>query len=58
MTYKPLTEAVDLYRSGEASLKQAADEAGVSSEELAAELRSEGVELADEDQGAVATTRY
>jgi len=58
MSYKPLTEAVEMYRTGDASLKTAADEAGVSTEELAAELRSKGVELADEDQGAVATTRY
>jgi len=58
MSYKPLTEAVDVYRSGDASLAQAAAEVGVSTEEFAAELRSRGIELLNEDQSAVTTTRY
>lgn len=57
MTYKTLTESVELYKDG-ASLEEAAADAGVSTDELAAELRSQGVELRSESGAAVTSTRY
>jgi predicted HTH domain antitoxin len=58
MTYKPLTESVELYRTEECSLTEAASRAGVTAEELVGELRSRGVPLRDGDQDAVTSTRY
>lgn len=58
MTYKVLTEAVEQYRTQERSLTAVAAEAGVSTDELAAELRSEGVSLRDEDKTGATSTRY
>lgn len=58
MTYKPLGKSVELYRSGECSLAQAASRAGVSADELAGELRSRGIALRDGDQDTATSTRY
>jgi len=58
MTYTPLSESVELYQTTELSLSQIASRAGVSEDELASEIRSSGVALRSEDQGAVSTTRY
>jgi predicted HTH domain antitoxin len=57
MTYKSLTESIALYKDGE-SLAAAAAHDGVSTEELASELRSRGIELRDDAEAAVTTTRY
>jgi len=56
MTYKNLSESVDMYEDG-TSLEAAAADAGVAEDELADELRSRGVELRGEDK-AVTSTRY
>jgi len=58
MSYKVLTEAVEQYRTEERSLTGAAAAAGVAPEELAAELRSQGVPLREDDAGVATTTRY
>jgi len=58
MTYKVLDDAVELYRTRELGLSAAAARAGVSSSELAAELRSNGVALRDGDDEIATTTRY
>ncbi|MDS0283527.1 hypothetical protein [Haloarcula onubensis] len=58
MTYTPLGESVELYRTTELSLSQIAARAGVSEGELASELRANGVALRSEDQDAATTTRY
>jgi len=58
MTYKPLGKSVELYRTGECSLTQAASRAGVSVDELASELRSRGIALRDGDRDTVTSTRY
>lgn len=57
MTYKSLTESVELYNDG-TSLAAAAAHDGVSTDELAAELRSRGIELRDDAEAAVTSTRY
>lgn len=57
MTYKSLTEAVELYKDGE-SLAAAAAQEGVSPDELASELRSNGIELREDAEAAVTSTRY
>ncbi|WP_324663884.1 DUF7317 family protein [Haloarcula sediminis] len=56
MTYTPLSESVEMYRTTELSLSQIAARAGIDESELASELRSRGITLRSEDQGAVATT--
>ena len=56
MTYTPLSESVEMYQTTELSLSQIASRAGVSEDELASELRSRGISLRSEDQGAVGTT--
>ena len=56
MTYTPLSESVEMYQTTELSLSQIASRAGVSEDELAAELRSRGITLRSEDQGVVSTT--
>jgi len=56
MTYTPLSESVEMYQTTELSLSQIASRAGVSEDELASELRSRGISLRSEDQGAVSTT--
>ena len=58
MTYTPLSESVELYRTTELSLSQIASRAGVSEDELTSELRASGVPLRSEDQGTATTTRY
>lgn len=55
MTYKTLTDSVEMYKDGH-SLEAAAAHDGVSVDELAKELRSRGVELRDETP--VTSTRY
>jgi len=57
MSYKPLTESVARYKAGD-SLEAAAAHDGVSTDELAATLRSRGVELREESEAAVTSTRY
>lgn len=57
MSHTDLTEAVEQYRTQERSLKSAAAEAGVSTEELSDELRSQGVSLRDEDDTGGTSTR-
>lgn len=57
MTYKSLTEAVELYKDGE-SLAAAAAHDGVSTDELASTLRSNGIELREDAETAVTATRY
>jgi lambda repressor-like predicted transcriptional regulator len=57
MTYKSLTESVELYKDGE-SLAAAAAHDGVSTDELASALRSQGIELREETEAAGTTTRY
>ena len=57
MTYTPLSESVEMYRTTELSLSQIAAQAGVDEGELTSELRSRGISLRSEDQGAVTTTR-
>lgn len=56
MTYTPLSESVEMYRTTELSLSQIAARAGVDESELASELRSRGIALRSEDQDAVTTT--
>ena len=56
MTYTPLSESVEMYQTTELSLSQIAARAGVDESELASELRSRGISLRSEDQGAVGTT--
>ena len=56
MTYTPLSESVELYQTTELSLSQIAARAAVDEDELAEELRSRGISLRTEDEGAVATT--
>ena len=58
MTYTPLSESVELYRTTELSLSQIAARAGVDESDLASELRASGVALRSDDQDAVTTTRY
>ena len=58
MTHGTFEEPVELYRSGELGLARAAARAGVSTSDLALELRSRGVVLREEDQTAVTSTRY
>lgn len=57
MSHIDLTEAVEQYRTQERSLKSAAAEASVSTEELSDELRSQGVSLRDEDDTSGTSTR-
>jgi len=57
MTYKNLDEPVEQYKDG-ASLEAVAADAGVAVDELTAELRSRGVQLRNENQTAVTSTRY
>ena len=57
MTYKSLTDAVELYKDGE-SLSAAAAHDGVSTDELASELRSQGIELREDAETAGTATRY
>lgn len=56
MTYTPLSKSVERYQTSELSLSQIAARAGVDEDELAEELRSRGISLREEDEGAVATT--
>ncbi|WP_262180653.1 hypothetical protein [Haloarcula laminariae] len=56
MTYTPLGESVETYRTTELGLSRIAARAGVDESELASELRSRGITLRSEDRGAVATT--
>ena len=56
MTYTPLTESVEMYRTTDMSLSQIAARAGVEKEELASELRSQGITLREEDQDDVGQT--
>ena len=58
MSYKVLNAAVEQYRTQEQSLAGAAAAAGVSTTELAAELRSQGVSLRESDEAFATTTRY
>jgi len=57
MSHIDLTEAVEQYRTEDRSLKSIAAEANVSEEELADELRSQGVSLREEDDTGGTSTR-
>lgn len=56
MTYTPLSESVEMYRTTELSLSRVAARAGVDESELVSELRSRGITLRSGDRGAVSTT--
>jgi len=58
MSYTPLSEPIEQYRNGDLTLTQAASEADLTAEEFGAELRSRGIDLREDDQSAVTTTRY
>jgi len=58
MTTTSLSKAVESYTESDLSLSRAAADGGVSESELVEELRSQGVSLDEEDQGAVTSTRY
>ena len=58
MTYGSLHESVELYRSDDLSLQRAAARGGVSTRRLVSELRTRGVELREQDQTGVTSTRY
>jgi hypothetical protein len=57
MTYKSVSESIELYKDGH-SLTAAAAESGVSTAELTEALRSHGVELREDDRAGTTSTRY
>jgi predicted HTH domain antitoxin len=52
MSFRSLTTALELYRSGTLTLDEAADRAGVSPTKLTAELRARGIQIDSDETGA------
>lgn len=53
MSFRSLTTALTLYRSGTLTLEQAAAQGGVTTAKLATELRSRGIAVREADRGAL-----
>lgn len=53
-----LTTTVEQYKNREISLQRAAAEESVSIQKMRQKLRSQGVELREEDIGFITSTRY